>query len=93
MVNKFQVFVLHEKFPLLSASDIGELLGCDSGWVRATARRNGLDLPKGNVRTSMEVTLDRATQFIEAQTYVDTMDFGVDVEEIRAAPAEEQAAE
>ena len=46
MATKDQVIALHRKHPDWSAPDIAAALGCDASYVRATARRQSLRLPK-----------------------------------------------
>ena len=75
MATKKQVLVLHEKYPALSASDIADLLECNSGWVRSTARRNGLWMVKANYKMDPNVAKDRADQFISAKEYIKSRAF------------------
>ena len=46
MTTKHQVIAAHRAHPDWTARDISDALGCVPGYVNATARRNGLTLPK-----------------------------------------------
>ena len=46
MATNVEVKIIAEKFDALTSVDISSVLGCDSAYVRATARRMGKDLPK-----------------------------------------------
>lgn len=86
------VFLIHEKFPLLSAADIAGLLDVDGGWVRATARRNELNLPKANERQSTDDLQARYRQLAMAEAWMhDTDGFDVDILEFRKKREEEAA--
>lgn len=54
MATKQQVMDLHRENPDWSAPDIAARLGCKAAYVRATAQRCGLDLPKGKAVTVVE---------------------------------------
>ncbi|MCP5087902.1 MAG: hypothetical protein GY952_14005 [Rhodobacteraceae bacterium] len=45
-VNWMMVLDCHKDHPEWTAPQIAEKLGCTSSYVRATAQRRGLDLPK-----------------------------------------------
>lgn len=45
MANKQEVIRMHAENPTFTAADIAERLACSSAYVRATAQRNGLQLP------------------------------------------------
>lgn len=47
MTTKHDVIAAHKKHPELHSSDLARILGCASEYVRATAKRNNLKLPKG----------------------------------------------
>lgn len=47
MANKDQVIALHKRFPKWTAPQIAARLRCDPGYIRATAKRQGLNLRKG----------------------------------------------
>lgn len=46
MTTKHDVIAAHHDHPEWNSTDIAGHLGCCSAYVRATARRNGLTLPK-----------------------------------------------
>lgn len=46
MTNKTEVFTAHQEHPEWHAGAIARHLGCDSGYVRATAKRIGITLPR-----------------------------------------------
>lgn len=52
MANKQQVIDYHRAHPEANSVDIGDALGCHPAYVRATAGRYGLSLPK-KPRTGM----------------------------------------
>lgn len=56
MTTKDDVVRLHREHPDWCAAEIAAALGCESAYVRATARRNNLDLPKtpGRLKTRSE---------------------------------------
>lgn len=60
MATKQQVMDLHRANPSWTANDIANHLDCLSAYVRATARRNGLDLPKARLASSTEARVRRA---------------------------------
>jgi hypothetical protein len=51
LVTKNDVIRLHREHPDWCAAEIAAALGCDSAYVRATARRNKLFLPRTVGRT------------------------------------------
>jgi hypothetical protein len=58
MTTKYQVMLLHRNHPDWSASRIARELGCHSAYVRSTAARNNLKIPRATVRiTQQEETL------------------------------------
>ena len=60
MVTKHDVIREHKAHPDWCSADIARHLGCISGYVRATAQRNGLKLPIGKGRSGTGVaTLGR----------------------------------
>jgi hypothetical protein len=65
-MNQDHVITIHKEFPALAATDIARILGCDSGYVRATAKRKKLKLVKVNVRIDPETMELRGKQFNEA---------------------------
>jgi hypothetical protein len=56
MAMKDDVIRLHREHPDWCAAEIAAALGCESAYVRATAKRNELVLPKtrGRLRTRSE---------------------------------------
>ena len=47
MTTKHDVIAYHRAHPEADSAEIGRALGCHSAYVRATAGRNGITLPKG----------------------------------------------
>lgn len=80
MAKVTQITVLNKKFPALTAADIAFLLRCESGYVRATIRRQGLKAMKGTRRLSIEDASRRANELVQAQKYIMESTFTKDVE-------------
>lgn len=61
MATKQQVMDLHRANPTWTAPDIAASLGCLDAYVRATARRYGMDLPKAKATpTTVEMRARKA---------------------------------
>ena len=68
MATKDQVITAHRKHPDWTAQQIADHIGggCLSAYVRATARRNGLKLPKAvQTRLTAEQLRKRAAALLE----------------------------
>ena len=64
MADKYQVISLHEQFPEWNSCQIAAHLNCSAAYVRATARRNGLKLPRKTKPRSKEDLLAEAARLI-----------------------------
>lgn len=64
MTTKHEVIAVHRANPTWSPGDIAHHLGCISAYVRATARRNKLNLPSGLKSVSPAVLRARAAELI-----------------------------
>ena len=78
MATKHEVLILHNKYPKLTAGHIASLLACGDGYVRATAQRCELDLPKAHKKVDLAVTKERINQYEKAEKYVKSEQFQID---------------